>query len=406
MKATSARTALVLLTFIGSALSSTVQVYIYPTPQQSLLNDLELTQKEARLVMAQHVGLEKFEHLAEPLADNADAWGGLGSWQFGAENFVGAGIPNAVVVGVSESFARDVLPPALSLPTFKYTKSESPDSQVNMLLNTFVGRAAKVYSYATSSPSLSSLPSSQLVDKPQRLLDIFSLPATASSSAFIADLSSLVDFLDSVELDQDLFDAEKFGAFQFGSLQRLAKHYGRDSEEYKTATATLRAALSSAIAQHKLNLIVLTVPETEFASSTHNHHKRQPPQSPLPPHLPHPAAPISAISTCFATEETCSNSTSFCSGHGACVSASKAGRTCFVCTCENTKVNDGKKTIRWAGDACEKQDISDSFTLLAGTVIALILLIGGSVALLAGIGGEELPSTLTGGVAPGASKRD
>lgn len=356
--------------------------------------------------MAHHIGLERFEHLAEPLTDNSNAWGGLGSWQFGGEDFVGVSIPNAVVVGISDDVAQDVLPPSLSSPTFKYTKPQSRDSRINDLLNTFVGHAAKVYSHATSSPSLYSLPSSPVSSQPQRLLDIFSLPATPSSTAFISDLSSLVDFFDSVEMDQDLFDAEKFGAFQFASLQSLADHYGRDSEEYQIATSALRAALSNAMSQTKLNLVVLTAPQSELAMGSRSHSKRQPPQSPLPPHLPHPAAPISAISTCFTSKESCTNSTSFCNGHGSCVSASKAGRTCFVCTCESTKVNDGKKTIRWAGDACEKQDISDSFTLLAGTVIGLILLIGGSVALLSGIGSEELPSTLTGGIAPGASKRD
>lgn len=40
------------------------------------------------------------------------------------------------------------------------------------------------------------------------------------------------------------------------------------------------------------------------------------------------------------------------------------------------------------------------FVLLSGTAIALILLVGASVVLLTGIGEQELPSTLTGGVAP------
>ena len=37
--------------------------------------------------------------------------------------------------------------------------------------------------------------------------------------------------------------------------------------------------------------------------------------------------------------------------------------------------------------------------LLAGTTIALLLMIAGAVGLLYAIGGEELPSVLTGGVA-------
>ena len=43
--------------------------------------------------------------------------------------------------------------------------------------------------------------------------------------------------------------------------------------------------------------------------------------------------------------------------------------------------------------------------LISGTVIALILLVAGSVALLTGVGSQELPSTLTGAVA-GGHKRD
>lgn len=44
------------------------------------------------------------------------------------------------------------------------------------------------------------------------------------------------------------------------------------------------------------------------------------------------------------------------------------------------------------------------FVLITGTVIGLILLIFGSVALLYGIGEHELPSTLLAGAAPGAKK--
>jgi len=75
--------------------------------------------------------------------------------------------------------------------------------------------------------------------------------------------------------------------------------------------------------------------------------------------------------------------------------ASKAGKTCFVCACNQTSTANGKIQT-WVGDACERKDISGPFALLAGSTIALILLIGGSISLLAGIGEETLPSTLTG----------
>ena len=47
--------------------------------------------------------------------------------------------------------------------------------------------------------------------------------------------------------------------------------------------------------------------------------------------------------------------------------------------------------------------IHSGFTLLAGTAIAVALLIGLTISLLMGIGAEELPSVLVGGAVP---KRD
>jgi len=90
------------------------------------------------------------------------------------------------------------------------------------------------------------------------------------------------------------------------------------------------------------------------------------------------------------------NSTSTCSGRGKCVEASKAGRTCFVCNCGKTTTGEGNKikTDYWAGESCERKDISGPFVLLSGTVIVMVLLIVGSISLLYGVGDHPLPSTL------------
>ena len=68
--------------------------------------------------------------------------------------------------------------------------------------------------------------------------------------------------------------------------------------------------------------------------------------------------------------------------------------------------------MTWAGQSCERQDISgyvnsapysllwlnslcnSPFVLLSGTVIVIILLFIGSVSLLYGVGEQPLPSTL------------
>ena len=95
-------------------------------------------------------------------------------------------------------------------------------------------------------------------------------------------------------------------------------------------------------------------------SSSSSHVARQdqiqpPEQSPLP--IPSPQLPLSGTTTCFTDAESCANNTSSCSGHGECVQATKAGRTCFVCTCLSTRDESGRKTD-WAGEQCERQDIS------------------------------------------------
>jgi hypothetical protein len=138
-----------------------------------------------------------------------------------------------------------------------------------------------------------------------------------------------------------------------------------------------------------------------FSPSTSPRRRQaQPPQqSPLPPQSPIPQQPISGVSTCFTSADVCANSTNSCSGRGECLQASKAGRTCFICAC--SKTTDKGKTQTWVGDACERKDISGPFVLLAGTTVALILLIAGSISLLGAIGSERLPSTLTGGAVSG-----
>jgi len=61
-------------------------------------------------------------------------------------------------------------------------------------------------------------------------------------------------------------------------------------------------------------------------------------------------------------------------------------------------VSDKGKKQTWVGEMCERKDISGPFVLITGTVIGLLLLIGGSISLLYNVGEHELPSTLLGGV--------
>ena len=162
------------------------------------------------------------------------------------------------------------------------------------------------------------------------------------------DIQSLVSFFDSAE-------SPAFASLDLSTLHEIRHTYGSSSNEYIQVADTLRAYLEQILDDNNFNLAIITLPPRSTSSLS----KRQ---DPAPSHTPSPSPqqPIGSISACFTTLDVCNNSTSSCSGRGTCVQASKAGRTCFVCSCGVTKTGEGNKlkTVTWAGQSCERQDVS------------------------------------------------
>ena len=159
----------------------------------------------------------------------------------------------------------------------------------------------------------------------------------------------LSDFLDAPST------SGKFAAVELTGLSDIAQEFGLTSEQYRLASRATRAMLESVMAHPSVHLALLTfAPELE---SIYRREDDPPAQTPLPVPSPVPQQPISGISTCFATEDACSNSTMSCSGRGQCLKATKAGRSCFVCSCRTIISEKGKKET-WVGDACERKDVS------------------------------------------------
>lgn len=211
------------------------------------------------------------------------------------------------------------------------------------LIPAYIGRARHTYSNVFSQHSL-----------PQgvpRIIDIFSVPSSASQT-FLSEMTTLVEFLESDDIPTD-----KFAALELTGLSALAEQHGRDSEQYRLASETIRSFLASALEKRDLKLALVTVPPSVSSLKRQDGYAFQPPQSPLPPPIANPAEPIDAVATCYTSAETCGNSTNACSGHGQCVMATKAGRSCFVCACSATKDSRGG-TENWAGSACERKDVS------------------------------------------------
>lgn len=166
----------------------------------------------------------------------------------------------------------------------------------------------------------------------------------------LTDTSALRSFFESAE-------KPAFAAVETSKLQNLRDEFGRSSDEYLTYADEVRQLLDEVINdQPNLNFAILTY---ERASNEGRSEFIRQSQSPFPTR-PTPQEPIGAISSCFRTEDVCKNSTNSCSGRGNCVLASKAGRSCFVCACGVTTKGEGSKaqTTRWAGQSCERKDIS------------------------------------------------
>jgi len=341
---------------------------VYLSPSQEFPSRLSL--QHAGFVMSQHLGLEpteNFQNYGELLREH---------------EFVAQGPSNALFLLVDDASLQDIIPSCMSR---SFSIAGAPTSSLTSFVSSYLQRAVHAYSLVYSDIAIPP-------EGTPRTLDIFSAP-TPANEAFLAEISTLNKF---VEPTTDIHD-DKFASLELTGLSQLAATYGRSSDQYQLAARTVRAVLEASTADAKTRVAILSYTPSPIMG------KRQPQspqQSPFPAVRPPVGPPIRRLASCLTSAEACSDATNSCSGHGQCVSTLIAEQECFVCACSDTKSNSGK-TQSWAGDMCQRKDISSTFVLIAGTVITLILLMGGSVSLLYSIGYDELPSILTGGVASG-----
>ncbi|PGH10062.1 hypothetical protein GX51_00329 [Blastomyces parvus] len=117
--------------------------------------------------------------------------------------------------------------------------------------------------------------------------------------------------------------------------------------------------------------------------------------------------PSTMMPVCYSTNETCTEATNNCSGHGSCyrkfASKENAKGDCYACKCRRTVVRtneDGTvKTVQWGGAACQKKDVSIPFFIIASLTILMVTAVTGGIRLLFSVGMEELPSVIGAGVA-------
>ncbi|KAG6857706.1 hypothetical protein H0H87_004122 [Tephrocybe sp. NHM501043] len=320
-------------------LSRAVDVYLSPQPSFT-----SSSLHHARAALSRHLGLD----VLEPLHDASNP-------QDNDQPFVGKGSRNALLLTVDEVDAKVILPPSLQ-PAFNLPAlSPGHADSLSSVVSTYRHRAAHIFA--------------SIYDGAARPFELEAFFETAETPSFAA-----------IELSR---------------LSELRNAHGLDSSEYIQAALEIRQFLASANSD-VFHLAILTFSAYPPHLNKREPQLRQTSQSPLPSSHPSPQEPIGAVSTCFTSVEACTNSTNSCSGRGQCQAATKSGRTCFVCACEVTRSGEGSKvkTDIWAGQSCERKDVSGPFVLLTGTVIVLLILVFGSVSLLSSVGNVELPSVL------------
>ncbi|KAJ7760981.1 hypothetical protein B0H16DRAFT_1415034 [Mycena metata] len=335
----------------GLQAAQAVTVYLSP-PQTSLRSNL--APEDASAALSRHLGLEIFE-----------AFRDTSFLDYSEESFVGQGPNNVLLLTLEAADAKAIHIPSSLHPSFTLaTPSSSPITSLSSVISTYLHRAPHAYTsiYAAD-------PSSQ-----------------ARKAWYIAELDSITSFFDEAQ-------GASFAAAELSGLATMRSTHGINSDEYRSSLDATRKLLDHAIANN-IHIAMLTFSPSRSEVKAK---RAEPSQAPFP--RPPPQSPIESVSTCHTTLDACTNATSSCSGRGECASATKSGRTCFVCSCGKTQTGEGNKvkTSTWVGESCERKDISGPFVLLTGTTIVLLLVIGMSVTLLYTVGNVELPSVLMGG---------
>ncbi|KAL4981803.1 hypothetical protein BDW68DRAFT_171807 [Aspergillus falconensis] len=109
-------------------------------------------------------------------------------------------------------------------------------------------------------------------------------------------------------------------------------------------------------------------------------------------------ASLSLAPVCYASNSSCNDATNTCSGHGVCYEKSGG---CYACLCHDTYVqtaSGAERKIQWGGSACQKRDISSPFFLIMGVTITILLVVTSAIAMIFGLGNDELPGVISFGV--------
>ncbi|CDZ98859.1 Domain of unknown function DUF3844 [Phaffia rhodozyma] len=375
---------------------SVPQVYLYPAPSSSkdttASTPLTLTDDQARSVLAHHLGATRGIHLPE-IWEEVEGWsrmlvGGMFGGLAHRDGDDGEKGRVLIVQGV-----ENPLDITSQDPSFQLT---SDSASLRSLLNPYFEKTSDLFKHASESI--------EHVHVPGFLLDLFDIKQDEATQTLHRELQMLSSWVFNALPSSHLSEEQDpYDAMSIGSLQGVKAN----SEEYKLAVNVVKGAVDSITStSQRPFILILTPPSALVSSATFDKRALAPSPSsnssfPGNNSYPAPNLPVYSTSLCLASYEACQNYTSSCNGRGSCVKVTRAGKSCYGCACGKSE-----NGTSYGGVACEKKDISSTFTLLLLTSIFIVVLIAGSIGLLSTVGLDPLPSVLTGGSMAGPKRND
>ncbi|KAI5454196.1 hypothetical protein NCC49_004260 [Naganishia albida] len=403
-----------------------IQVFLHPAPsalesyQQTHEHAPVLSADQAQAVFSHHLGalsltggVDEFEKLPE----GHEGWVHmLGDWD--SPGSVSEANKGRVVIIQGDIEVQDVLPSTISTsPTF-YLSSTS--SSVKTFLQPYINRAEQVVDHILDSLDLkenkivqwlgdvftqsTSETSKILHDQLEALSALASrMPWNDKSAAHDSTWESIIvnAFGGSSDSEETTLGSEVQQAGYMGVKGALKEMTSEDQPPLilvimpASGSSSVRLARRAYDAEDTLEEIFATEEKQEDAFDTETPETVEPAVS-----FANSSRPADADPMCFPSNRTCDYASSSCSGHGECVlvsNSTKESRTgeCWACKCASG----------YLGAQCQKGDYVFQTILLVFTPLLLLTVALMSVALLSGIGGEKLPSTLNLSMG-GGHKRD
>ncbi|KAI1317417.1 hypothetical protein EDD11_008481 [Mortierella claussenii] len=283
-----------------------------------------------------------------------------------------------VIEGVND--AQKILP-AFD-PAFTIESSEGIQDIVTELGNAVPEEDRYVFNTHKSSKSGDALVNEHLVAEHHASVDVSVFDIGKKADAlFLEESVSLGNYIDSYEKKHSVHgDESDFIRISIKGLAALAAEHGVNSIQYKTAQQILKEFLKDTFIPefeqiHKTytTTIILVEPTTrrvgaELFTEAPASALKQKRALPLTGH-------------CFATEQDCQTNTNGCSAHGSCVFSIAAN--CYHCKCN--RINN----TQYAGNVCDKIDVSIQFHLFLWLGIALVLMVALAVGLILQMGNRS-----------------